>query len=71
MRIDLDKDTITAEQFNALAPYDKGFVVYMCGARKDQPNVPKDYTYTDNVAYQKAYEIGQEAACIAVLDIEG
>lgn len=33
---------ISKEEFDALSPFTRGFVVYIHGAREDQPNVPDE-----------------------------
>jgi hypothetical protein len=33
---------ITAQRFAALAPRARGYVVYMCGDRDDEPHVPNE-----------------------------
>jgi hypothetical protein len=57
---------ITAEEFEAASDFNKGYVVYMVGARKDQPNVPKKYD-CDSEEYRR----GQRQAMIDVMDSEG
>lgn len=69
MTINIDTDTITAEQFDAFEPRTKGYVVYMCGSREDQPNVPE--TYKPAPEDKAEYDAGASAAYIAVLDVEG
>ncbi len=66
MAINIDTDTITVEQFKALCPIDKGYVVYMCGCRKDQPNVPEEYEPAPEDAGE--YASGQHIAIIQVQD---
>ena len=59
---------ITADEFENMSPYEKGYWVYMVGARDDQPNVPEDYTPAN---YDKeAYKTGQQAACRDLVDVE-
>ena len=41
--INVDTDILTKEQFDGLGPEGKGYAVYMCGSRPDQPNVPESY----------------------------
>ena len=41
---------ITAAEFAAFTPYAKGYAVYMCGDRSDQPNVPHEYTPSPETA---------------------
>lgn len=33
---------MTKEQFESLTPFDRGYMVYMCGERDDEPNVPNE-----------------------------
>lgn len=33
---------MTAEQFFNLTPLQRGYAVYMCGEREDQPNIPNE-----------------------------
>lgn len=62
---------ISKTDFKAMNAYEKGFVVYMHGCRKEQPNIPKSFPgYTKGV-FQKRYKQGEMAAYIAVLDVEG
>ncbi len=35
---------ISKEFFDALSPRGKGYAVYMCGCRDDQPNIPSEFT---------------------------
>jgi hypothetical protein len=56
---------VTAAEFAAFTPYQKGYAVCMLGARDDQPSVPKEYKPTE--AEQAAFDEGQRQA---VLDIQ-
>ena len=59
---------ITADEFENMSPYEKGYWVYMVGARDDQPNVPESYTpFSCDV---EAFLKGQQAACQDVVDVE-
>jgi hypothetical protein len=58
----------TPEQFDALTPWEKGYVVYMCGDRDDEPNVPSEYRPASEDAHQ--YDAGQFAAVLQVQDSE-
>lgn len=60
---------ITKEEFENADAYNKGYAVYMVGAREDQPNVPA--TYTPTPGENAAYDRGQFDAYIEVLDSEG
>ena len=57
---------ITAEEFNALDAEAKGYVVYICGSLKDEPNVPESYEPAPEE--REAYERGQQLAILAVQD---
>jgi hypothetical protein len=57
---------ITAEEFESWDDYNKGYAVYMMGARKDQPNIPERYD-CDSEEYHR----GQRQAMIDVVDSEG
>ncbi len=47
-------EPITKERFEAMTPRQKGYAVYMCGCRKDQPNVPEDFMPTEEDAEEYA-----------------
>ena len=59
-------NVFTAAQFKKLNAFDKGFVVYMCGAREDQPHVPE--TYAPSEREKIHYEAGQARAGEEVQD---
>lgn len=48
---------LSAADFAALSPSDKGYMVYMYGAREDQPNVPE--SFEPEKSEREAYESGQ------------
>lgn len=55
------------EEFNALDGFNKGWIVYMRGAHKDEIYVPKTY----NPIAKEDYEKGSKAAMFNVMDSEG
>ena len=59
----------TEAQFEAFLPFDRGYVVYMCGERDDQPNIPAETNPYDmgSNEYQE-WEDGQMAAVIETQD---
>ncbi len=57
---------MTSEEFEALSPREKGYVVYMRGAWKEQPNIPRHYK--PNEEDKKEYEHGGRQAVIEVQD---
>lgn len=62
---------MTSAEFEALSPYDRGFVVYLCGARKDQPNVPDESNpYPPGSSEAAAWDRGAWSAYLGVLDGE-
>ncbi len=60
-------EIITAAYFKKASAFDKGYMVYMLGAREDQLNVPESYTPKTEKA-KKAYAKGQQNACMNTLD---
>ena len=64
--INIDTDTVTAEQFDALSPRGKGYAVYMCGNREDQPNVPAEYEPAPED--REEYSAGQSAGVLEAQD---
>ena len=48
---------LTAAEFEALTPREKGYAVYMAGCRDDQPNIPEEYTPAPED--QAEYDAGQ------------
>jgi hypothetical protein len=62
---------ITKEEFEGLSPRDRGYVVYMCGAREDEPNVPAEgCIYPKDSEDYKEYLAGQHEALLEVIDGE-
>ncbi len=61
---------VTKEEFEAMSAKTKGYMVYMFGHRKDQPNIPEDYR--DNIPDEdkEAYDAGQHRAMIIAQDFE-
>lgn len=53
-------ELITTEEFASLRPKRRGYVVYMMGARQDQPNVPDEANpYRKQSAAHRAWDEGQ------------
>ena len=48
---------MSRKKFLSLSPRLKGYVVYMAGCRKDQPNIPE--TWTPKSKDQEDYDAGQ------------
>lgn len=64
--------TLTKEEFENLSPKDRGFAVYMMGAREDQPNIPdEDNPYPENSQEYEEWEKGNWQGYLLVLDSEG
>lgn len=59
-------ELITRAEFDAFTPKEKGFYVYMVGARDDQPNVPE--SYKPDSKDEVEYEAGQMEAILIVQD---
>lgn len=59
---------LTKEEFAQLTAYEKGYVVYWCGAREDQPNVPESYEPSDGE--RADYKRGQMQAVLDAQDSE-
>lgn len=70
--IDVDSNqVVTAAQFAALSPRDRGFVVYWMGSRDDQPNVPNESNpYDAGSREAELWNQGQREAVIAAIDVE-
>ena len=67
----MKKQVLTAAEFAALEPYQRGYIVYMFGARDDQPNVPDEKNpYEADSAEAKAWDRGAVVACRDVQDME-
>jgi len=57
------------EDFEKLSPLNRGYVVYMVGARDDFPGVPdEDNPYPTGSPEHKQWNRGQEVACQDVQD---
>lgn len=55
---------MTAKEFLALSPRDRGYAVYAMGERDDQPNVPNESCpYPDGSRDASQWHLGNEAAC--------
>ena len=62
---------LSAAEFAALSPRDRGYAVYMLGARADQPNVPDERNpYEPASPMWRAWNEGQRAAALAAQDSE-
>lgn len=60
---------ITREGFLAMTPYNRGYAVYMMGAREDQPNVPDEANpYEDGSENHAAWNRGERQAVIDTQD---
>ena len=71
--IDLDKcfageQTVTKREFSRLSAWGKGYVCYMLGARKDQPNVPSNLIYRSRI-HRQEFERGQQMGAIHAADM--
>lgn len=61
----------TKSEFKQLAPYSRGYAVYMYGCRDDEPNVPdEENPYPKDSEYAKKWSEGQFAAMIVAQDGE-
>lgn len=64
-------EPMTREEFEALPALSRGYIVYMLGARDDQPNVPDEQNpYPTGTPERDLWEQGQVRASIEVLDAE-
>ena len=57
---------ITAEEFEAMTVYNKGYVVYKFGHDKNEPNVPLSHSPTK--AEKEEYDRGQSMAMLDVAE---
>jgi hypothetical protein len=61
----------TVEEFLALSPRARGYLVYMYGERDDQPNVPNESNpYPSGSADADAWDEGQRRAVLVAQDSE-
>lgn len=60
----------TKEEFEALTPKQKGYAVYMCGMRDDQPNIPNEREYKPDPKDQAEFDEGMQAGIIQAQDDE-
>lgn len=61
---------MTAEQFNQLTAFERGYAVYMAGCRDDEPNIPDEGNpYPVGHAEHTQWCDGQNAAMLAVIDM--
>ena len=67
----MSNKVLTKEEFEALDPYNRGYAVYMMGARADQPNVPDEKNpYPPGSQQQLAWIRGMTAAVLDAQDSE-
>ena len=59
---------LTKLEFDSLPPYPKGYAVYMLGARKDEPNVPR--RYKPNEDEREEFDRGERQAVLDAQDSE-
>lgn len=57
---------MTAAEFDALTPHQKGYAVYMAGDRDDQPNIPSTYVPDPDEAAD--FAAGQRQGVIEAID---
>ncbi len=57
---------ISKTAFKRMTAYEKGVAVYMLGARKDEPNIPRNYKPSERE--RTNYEHGQAVAVQVVQD---
>lgn len=56
-------EQLTRAEFEELSPWDRGYAVYMLGARSDQPNVPDESNpYSMGTPAWRDWRAGQAAA---------
>lgn len=41
---------LTKAQFETLTPFDRGYIVYLCGNKKDQPCIPNEQNPYDETS---------------------
>lgn len=67
----MTKSVMSKKEFLALLPYERGFVVYMAGARTDQPHIPNEPNpYRKGTRAHREWNAGAQAAVNAVVDVE-
>jgi len=60
---------MTKEEFAALSPKQRGYVVYMAGCREDEPNIPNEENpYLKGSAAASQWDEGQTVAIFEVQD---
>jgi len=60
---------ITEKQFKSLSPKMRGYMVYMRGARDDEPNVPNETNpFKPGSTKYILYQVGQNDAVIEAQD---
>ena len=62
---------LSASDFKRLPPKERGYVVYMFGARKDQPNVPNEKNpFPEGSKKHAEWNEGQRIAVLEAQDCE-
>lgn len=62
---------VTKEEFESFSPFDRGYAVYMCGSREDQPNIPDEKNpYPDGSHERQRWNDGQLRAVLNAQDSE-
>ena len=60
---------LSREEFEALEPKQRGYVVYMAGCREDEPNIPDEKNpYPAGSNESKDWDFGQRIAVIEAQD---
>lgn len=57
---------LAKKEFEDASPRQKGYLVYLCGARDDEPNVPESFSPQPDERAE--YEEGQMEAIVEVQD---
>lgn len=62
-------EPITKEELDRLTPFERGYAVYMFGAREDQPNVPDEPNpYPNGTDAHEKWADGARSAYVEVID---
>ncbi len=62
---------MTAARFRALSPGQRGYVVYLLGARLDEPHVPDEANpYPSGSRRALAWDEGARRACLHAQDVD-
>lgn len=60
---------LTADQFVRLSPRSRGYTVYMCGVRQDEPNVPdEENPYPHGSDEAEGWDLGQLEGALEAQD---